>query len=51
MIHEILCFRNANEPLVDAREGFLSVDPRLTGTQHVEIRAVNDQDSSWRPRV
>src|SRR3979409_162486 len=40
-------FRNATEPLVDARKGVLSVDSRLTGTQHVEIGAVNDQDSSW----
>src|SRR5437762_14210911 len=45
-----LALRYATEPLVDARKGFLPIDSRLAGTQHVEIGAVNDQDSSWYPR-
>src|SRR5882672_10421659 len=44
-----LAFRNATELLVDARKGLLSVDPRLTSTQHIEIGAVNEQDPSCRP--
>src|SRR5258708_12143257 len=40
-----LAFCNASEPLVDARKRFLSVDSRLTGTQHVEIGAMGDQYS------
>src|SRR6266487_4094082 len=40
-----LALRYATEPLVDARKGFLPIDARLAGTQHVEIGAVNDQDS------
>src|SRR6266705_6719714 len=46
-----LALRYATEPLVDARKGFLPIDARLAGTQHVEIGAVNDQDSFWYPRA
>src|SRR5260221_11143422 len=41
-----LAFCNASEPLVDGRKRVLSVDSCVTGTQHVEIGTVDDQDSS-----
>ena len=46
-----LASRHAAQPFVDTLKALLSVDRRLTGTQHIEIGTVKDKNSFWCSRT